>query len=91
MKCVTVNVTDEDIAKGMRNLPGHCPIALAFKRANPSCSVLVGTMGLYLSASRLENLIEWNNPEVSCWIMKYDNKEPVGPIRFIVDIPGGAQ
>ena len=82
-----IEVTAEDIAKGVQGSSDSCPIALAVKRECRddieayvdaySVDLCFPTFGLYSIES---SDIEW-------FVESFDEGEPVDPIAFDLDIP----
>lgn len=90
---IKVQVTEEDIALGVRKSCSCCPVALALGRATGAASHVSvgGGSAMYLppGASLLDEWITVQLPVVAnWWILTYDLSNAVGPIEF--EIPEGA-
>jgi hypothetical protein len=75
-----IEVTQDDIDRGVIGDGDCCPIALAMRRRWPNVSV--GTRAVYLSGMRMTELPR----EARHFIVDYDLGEPVYPFSFDVVI-----
>jgi hypothetical protein len=88
-----VDVTAEDIAKGVRSQCSDCPVALALKRAlGDGISPVVGsdTVDLYFRASGMSYLRPLHIPlpmGTARRIQKFDRGEGMAPFSFEIDVP----
>ena len=87
MKTIKIEVTEEDIRKGVRDNCRECPIASACNRA-----------GLKYPSVYPEEIQYWQNiglkgwrtsAEVEYWIADYDAGKPVTPFSFEMEIEDG--
>lgn len=92
---ITINVTANDIKKGIRRNSRLCPIALAVKRAMGR-EVGVGTDLYYFSAKNLyehDVYHRWSDTErarVEPFVSAFDAGQPVEPFRFTMRLSSGA-
>jgi hypothetical protein len=81
---VQIEVTQADIAKGVRASACECPVALAMDRATGrSCTVGV-------SCGHVDDVSVEFPPEVSDFVLKFDSREPVAPFTFELSLPAEA-
>lgn len=85
---VKIQVTQEDINNGIKFKCESCPVALAIKRLlKPNVKVLVGDIISFMT----NDSSEWKDvvtPErVWDFLVQFDNKRPVQPFSFELDIP----
>lgn len=73
---IVVDVTSEDIALGVRMVPGACPIALALKRQGfKHVSVSSGYTCV--------DFVSYNLPKVvRQFVANFDDMKPVTPFKF---------
>lgn len=82
---VRIEVTQNDIRKGKRGSCFNCPIARAVKRATGCKDVDVDSDGT-ISLENGEVVIP-SSIKRERFIEKFDDKEKVSPIVFLVNIP----
>lgn len=83
MKTVTINVTKADIGNGKCGEPDHCPISLAAsRRLGMHMCVFSGQM----QPDDLYRSIKFSD-KVTDFIMAFDAKLKVKPIRFPIRVP----
>ena len=78
-----IEVTQEDIDKGVKENCVKCPVALSLRRLFPGeWEVDVGDDAIYAGGN-------WYTPpdEAQEFIAKFDAGEPVAPFSFDVDLP----
>lgn len=91
MKTFSVDVTQEDIDNGKRRQPRFCPVALALNRAlkgkvDAYVSVVTATLIFrrFLIPDKKTRIILPKH--VRSFILGFDNREPVSPISFTVEV-----
>jgi len=83
---MNITVTKEDIEHGLRRDPEHCAIARALMRAGLDHFGVMGPS--VMVADGWGRLTSLRLPEVvSDWIFNFDAGNPVGPLRFELDLP----
>lgn len=84
---MTVTVTPDDIANGLRHRMGFCPVALALKRATGQ-DVRVGQGYWFVfhphKPIRSGQLVYLSN-DVTEWISQFDGHRHVRPIEFEIE------
>lgn len=94
---IRVEVTAEDIAKGVPQECNSCPVAIAVGRACPA-AVKVGvdgaTIDIYAawdveSDAKSEYVVARTPREVNEFIKRFDNGDPVGPFSFDLEVIRG--
>ena len=77
-----IEVTQEDINKGAPYRPSTCPVALAIsRRLHDKRNVLVGYHTVLIDG-RLYDF----PPEATNFIVRFDDREPVQPFKFKLDV-----
>jgi hypothetical protein len=86
LKEVEIDVTQEDIEKGVRNDCANCPIAKAFSRRLEAHNLNLTLMEVcheHVVIANKEAAAEFDLPqEASNFISAFDNKRPVAPFKF---------
>lgn len=84
MKTITVEVTAQDIARGLRQHCQLCPIALALIRCAPNVSrVDVDWVSACLMLADSEDGLHATLPmSARRFVKRFDNAEPVAPLTF---------
>lgn len=90
MPKITVEVTQQDISKGIERSSCGCPIALALLRSAPGYSFDVGSIAVYIGYSGRR--ISYSRGAVlpkkaKDFILKFDSNIRVEPFKFELDIP----
>jgi hypothetical protein len=84
VSAIKIDVTSDDIAKGEREQPCRCPIALALTRAHPGQWVLgEHTADFYFDDA--DGTISLPN-EARDFIKRFDNGDPVEPFSFELEL-----
>ena len=82
-KTVSVDVTHDDIAKGLKSRPGRCPISIAVARAiGAQCNVYWDNMHVLGSSKAVVSL----PPAAKFFIQDFDSGEDVQPFIFEISI-----
>jgi hypothetical protein len=79
---ITIDVTADDIANGVRGRCSTCPVALAVRRVPGLEKWEVGGMSAFYGASSFPLPCA-----ASRFIMDFDGGRPVEPFSFEVDVP----
>ena len=77
-----IDVTQEDIDRGVKGACTQCPVALALARAFPDVYVDVATTQLLVGDEFIRA-----PSVVSIFIEDFDDGEPVQPFSFDLDLP----
>lgn len=77
---MTVHVTEDDIANGLKRHCWSCPVALAVMRTYGEDRVYVNTSNITIGQKRGE--IVRTPPEVKAFILDFDKGKPVEPFGF---------
>lgn len=91
-KTILVNVTAEDIARGVKSESSLCPIACALRKIlllGTRISVGVDDVGLY-GQPHFHGDIDLPD-EAGEWVQQYDKGLPVSPFTFTLEIPDAVQ
>lgn len=75
-----VTVTHEDIKKGKKNEPEHCPIARALDRLYPGNDVSVNE-----DTVEIDDLTFTLPERAETFVSKFDAGEKVKPLKFVID------
>jgi len=78
-----IEVTAEDIAKGIPKVCAACPVALAIKRVTGRGA---SVMQLYIGFHDGSGWID-SPREVLPFVRAFDNEQPVKPFSFELDVP----
>lgn len=79
MRTITINVTQEDIDKGIKNSCFNCALALSAKRALEDANLSVGAKTIFW----VTKLVDFNLPQVAIdFIKAFDTNQPVSPFTF---------
>lgn len=84
MKTITVNVTSEDILRGIRNNCHFCPIALALKRKLKNQDAWVGPTEFFLGHS-YDQYIDIPNICIN-FMSTFDEGKYVDPFSFTIEV-----
>lgn len=94
---VKIQVTEEDIQKGVANLGDRCPNYLAIRRACPDIPYIHVTYEkVYLSNTPIRLLTPTTSDyqavvflpdNINAWITAFDNGRDVEPIEYELDLP----
>lgn len=86
IKEIEINVTQEDIEKGVRNDAMHCPIARAFSRALEPHNLNIGTLTVQYEDvlfGNKEAAASYDLPqEAGVFVLAFDHNDQVKPFRF---------
>lgn len=83
MKTITVEVTAEDIANGVKGKCTSCPVARALSRAaGEPWSVAFDYATRERDCARA-----WLTPKCRTFIEDFDCGEPVAPFSFTIEVP----
>ena len=87
---VTIDVTAEDIAKGLPDSACECPIAFAVQRCVPHASeVAVTNFNIRARLNPFALLQRMVLPApAQAFIRQFDRREQVKPFSFAINIPG---
>jgi len=74
-----IDVTQSDIAKGVRGNSYHCPISRAVRRATGKRIVYASPVSIIVGARRLEYWTPW---KAALFMQLFDDQKPVKPFMF---------
>lgn len=84
---VVLDIRPEDIAKGERGHPQHCPAAHAAQRLWPNAqvSVAAGVVSVWDRAMVFGPLIgRWRSDQLGAWTRAFDRRQNPGPTQLVL-------
>ena len=74
-----INITKDDIKKGIRNLPGSCPIALALNKKFNCGDSFAGLNKIFVKHVGASTPVKAKN-----FMNEFDGEQPVRPFKFAI-------
>lgn len=87
MRTVTVKVTEEHIARGIRRHPTGCPVAQAIVQATGKTCAVSGTTIVFYSTFFNREFDVVAPDSVASFVYAFDHEAPVLPLKFQLELP----